>query len=42
VTPVQYDLAPPLLGENTDEVLASLLDIDSENIAGLRQSGVIG
>lgn len=42
VTPVGYDLAPPLLGENTDEVLESLLDIDSEDMARLRHTGVIG
>lgn len=42
VTPVQYELAPPVLGENTDEVLETLLGMDSEDIAGLRQSGVIG
>ena len=41
-TPVEYDLAPPLLGQHTDEVLASMLDIDNREIDELRQNEVIG
>ncbi|MFZ6675034.1 CaiB/BaiF CoA transferase family protein [Undibacterium sp. Xuan67W] len=42
VTPAVYPLAPPLLGQHTDQVLQDLLHYDDEKIAGLRQSGVIG
>lgn len=40
-TPVAYDRAPPLLGEHTDEVLASVLGIGQAEIAGLRERGVV-
>lgn len=40
-TPVAYDRAPPLLGEHTDEVLASVLGIGPEEIAALRERGVV-
>jgi crotonobetainyl-CoA:carnitine CoA-transferase CaiB-like acyl-CoA transferase len=39
-TPVEYRLAPPALGQNTEEVLRSLGKSDAE-IARLRSSGVI-
>ena len=39
-TPVAYDRAPPLLGEHTDEVLASVLSMGQEEIAALRAGGV--
>ncbi|MFZ6846043.1 CaiB/BaiF CoA transferase family protein [Undibacterium sp. RuTC16W] len=42
VTPTVYPLAPPLLGQHTDQVLQDLLQYDDEKIAGLRQSGIIG
>ncbi len=42
VTPIEYDLAPPVLGQHTDDVLDSILNLDGKVIAGLRQSGVIG
>ncbi len=40
-TPPQYRLAPPTLGQHTDEVLGQLLELDRERLAGLRQRGVI-
>ena len=40
-TPVQYDQAPPLLGQHTDEVLAEWLDYSAAEIAELRESGAI-
>jgi glutaryl-CoA transferase len=39
-TPVRYRLAPPALGEHTDEVL-SALGYDGETLQRLRQEGVI-
>jgi len=40
-TPVQYDQAPPLLGQHTDEVLAEWLGYSAAAIAELRESGAI-
>ncbi|MGL1833602.1 CaiB/BaiF CoA transferase family protein [Rhodocyclaceae bacterium SMB388] len=40
-TPVEYRSPPPLLGEHTDEVLASLLKLDKSKIARLRQDGIV-
>ncbi len=40
-TPPEYRLAPPLLGEHTDAVLADLLEIDEADRADLRNSGII-
>ncbi|KON81595.1 CoA transferase [Azoarcus sp. PA01] len=40
-TPVEYRLPPPLLGEHTDEILASLLGLPGERIARLRHDRVI-
>ncbi|EIK97621.1 family III CoA-transferase [Pseudomonas sp. M47T1] len=40
-TPVEYRRAPPLLGEHTQEVLASLLGVDGEWFAKLRGDGVV-
>ena len=40
-TPVEYRKAPPLLGEDTDEVLASVLDCTADEIARLRAGKVI-
>ncbi len=42
VTPIEYDRAPPILGQHTDKVLGSVLNLDSKAIAELRESGVIG
>jgi formyl-CoA transferase len=40
-TRIEYRLAPPLLGEHTDEVLRSLLGKSDVEIARLRAAGVI-
>lgn len=40
-SPIAYDRAPPVLGQDTDEILSSLLDIDEERIAALRDQGVV-
>ncbi len=39
-TPVSYRLAPPTLGQHTDEILRAL-GYDDEAVAGLREAGVI-
>lgn len=40
-TPVQLTEPPPLLGQHTDEVLATYLGYSAEKIARLREEGVI-
>ena len=40
-TPVDYRLAPPLLGEHTDALLQRLLGLDAEQITSLRSAAVI-
>jgi crotonobetainyl-CoA:carnitine CoA-transferase CaiB-like acyl-CoA transferase len=40
-TPIEYRLAPPLLGEHTAEVLRGLLGKSDAEIARLRAAGVI-
>jgi len=40
-TPLEYRLAPPVLGEHTDEVLRSVLKLGDAEIARLRAEGVI-
>jgi crotonobetainyl-CoA:carnitine CoA-transferase CaiB-like acyl-CoA transferase len=40
-TPPEYHSAPPLLGEHTEEVLASVLGIAPDAIAQLRNDGVV-
>ncbi len=40
-TPVDYRHAPPTMGQHTDEVLTELLDMDADEIAALRDQGVI-
>ncbi len=37
-TPIEYDLAPPRLGEHTDEVLRRLLGYDDDRLARYRAS----
>jgi crotonobetainyl-CoA:carnitine CoA-transferase CaiB-like acyl-CoA transferase len=41
-TPIQYDKAPPQLGDGTDKVLSETLGLPAEEIARLRTAGVIG
>jgi crotonobetainyl-CoA:carnitine CoA-transferase CaiB-like acyl-CoA transferase len=40
-TPVQYRRAPPLLGQDTHDVLAGLMNMSSEAIAALIQQGIV-
>ncbi len=40
-TPVEYRLAPPLLGEHTEALLQRLLGLGAEQIADLRRNAVI-
>ncbi|GLK87459.1 CaiB/BaiF CoA transferase family protein [Pseudomonas turukhanskensis] len=40
-TPVEYRQAPPLLGEHTEAVLQRLLGLQAEQIAALREAGVL-
>ena len=40
-TPVDYSKAPPLLGENTEDVLRDVLGYNAEEIRRLNESGVI-
>ena len=41
-SPINYDKAPPLLGQHTELVLGELLKLDSGQIEQLRRDGVIG
>jgi crotonobetainyl-CoA:carnitine CoA-transferase CaiB-like acyl-CoA transferase len=40
-TPAAYDLAPPLLGQHTKEILSERLGMTAEQIADLRRMGVV-
>jgi formyl-CoA transferase len=40
-TPVRHDRPPPLLGEHTAEVLATVLGMSAAQIASLRERGVV-
>lgn len=40
-TPIEYERAPPLLGQHTDEVLSQVLKLDAAEVARLRADGVI-
>lgn len=40
-TPVSYALAPPVLGQDTQEVLEKLLNLSAERLAELEEAGVI-
>ena len=41
-SPINYDKAPPLRGQHTEQVLGELLKLDSGQIEQLRRDGVIG
>jgi crotonobetainyl-CoA:carnitine CoA-transferase CaiB-like acyl-CoA transferase len=41
-TPVQFDRAPPLVGEHTDEILREVLGYGDAEIERLRAGGVLG
>lgn len=41
-TPIGYERAPPVLGADTDALLARLLGLDEAAIADLRAKGVVG
>jgi crotonobetainyl-CoA:carnitine CoA-transferase CaiB-like acyl-CoA transferase len=41
-TPIEYDKAPPRLGDGTDKVLSELLDLSADDISLLRQKKAIG
>jgi formyl-CoA transferase len=40
-TPLAHTLAPPVLGQHTDEVLRGLLRLDEREIARLRSEGIV-
>src|SRR5438874_3510005 len=40
-TPLEYELAPPVLGQHTDEILREVLRLSDGEIARLRADGVI-
>jgi len=40
-TPIEYDQAPPLLGQHTDAVLQRILDLDADAITDLRNNAII-
>ena len=40
-TPVQYRMAPPLLGEHTHDVLRNLLGMSEQDVSDLQQAGVV-
>ena len=40
-SPVEYDRAPPVLGQHTDEVLSGLLDLSDDDIGTLRKAGIV-
>jgi crotonobetainyl-CoA:carnitine CoA-transferase CaiB-like acyl-CoA transferase len=41
LTPIEYQQAPPMLGQHTDDVLSRLLALDAAAIAQLRNDGII-
>jgi crotonobetainyl-CoA:carnitine CoA-transferase CaiB-like acyl-CoA transferase len=40
-TPPSYRSAPPVLGEHTEDVLASVLKMSASDIAALREKGIL-
>jgi crotonobetainyl-CoA:carnitine CoA-transferase CaiB-like acyl-CoA transferase len=41
-TPVEYEKAPPRLGDGTEKILSDVLGLPDDRIAALRSSGIIG
>jgi formyl-CoA transferase len=39
-TPITHEVAPPVLGQHTAEVLSGVLGISAEEIARLREEGI--
>ena len=40
-TPIEYHAAPPVLGQHTQEVLGDVLGMAPEDVASLRDRGVV-
>ncbi len=40
-TPADYRITAPMLGEHTDEVLGELLGMNADDLAGLRERGIV-
>jgi crotonobetainyl-CoA:carnitine CoA-transferase CaiB-like acyl-CoA transferase len=40
-TPIEYGLAPPVLGQHTQEVLGEVLGMTAEEVAALKDRGVV-
>jgi crotonobetainyl-CoA:carnitine CoA-transferase CaiB-like acyl-CoA transferase len=40
-TPADYRIPPPLLGEHAEEVLSGLLGMTAEEVAALKEKGVV-
>lgn len=40
-TPAEYPKAPPLLGEDTESILSDILGLPADEIAGVKQRGVL-
>ena len=40
-TPIEYAIAPPTLGQHTDEILQSLLSLSEKQIEDLRKQGIV-
>ena len=41
VTPPTYRRPPPTMGEHTDDILSDLLGLSDNDLAGLKERGVI-
>jgi crotonobetainyl-CoA:carnitine CoA-transferase CaiB-like acyl-CoA transferase len=41
-TPIEYEKAPPRLGDGTEKILGDVLGLDPQHIAALKSSGTIG
>jgi crotonobetainyl-CoA:carnitine CoA-transferase CaiB-like acyl-CoA transferase len=41
LTPIEYQQAPPMLGQHTDDVLSRMLALDATTIAQLRNDGIV-